>query len=58
MMEHLSSVISEILRTLLSAGQMMAAGSVEMGLDLTFRVKKALKVSKESRGSMISSSLT
>ena len=53
MMEHLSSVISEILRTLLSAGQMMAAGSVGMGLGLTFRVKKALKVSKESRGSMI-----
>ena len=44
MMEHLSSVIYEILRTLLSAGQMMAAGSVGMDLGLTLRVKKALKV--------------
>jgi hypothetical protein len=53
MMEHESSVISDILRTLLSAGQMIAVVSVGMGLDLTLRVKKALKVSNESRGSMI-----
>ena len=53
MIEHLSSVIYAIFKTLLSAGQMMAVGSLGIYLGLTFLVKKALKVSKDSRGSMI-----
>lgn len=58
MMEHLSSVISAIFNTLLSAGQIISAGLAGIGLCFTFLVKNALNVSKESSGSIISSSLT
>lgn len=51
--EHSSTLISEILRTLLSAGESSNVGSLIISLGLTLLVKKALNVSKDSIGSTI-----